>query len=596
MNFNCFTKSALLLFSAVIVSPYSFSQVIIIRGPYLQIGSETAINIRWRTNIATDSRVEIGTEFGDYPIIVDSVNATTDHEVRVTGLTPDTKYYYRIGTTTGYLQGTVNNFFTTVPPANTTRKIRIAAFGDCGNNSLNNRTNSLTQYRNYIASIGIDAADAWLLLGDNAYDGDTDASYTEDFFTPYATSLLPNHKLFPAPGNHDYSNLSRTSRTIPYYQVFTMPKAAECGGVASGTEAYYSFDIGNVHFLSLDSHGEEANAPNTRIYDTLGSQVTWVKQDLAANTKKWVIAYWHHPPYTKGSHNSDTETELVNIRNNFIRILERYGVDLIICGHSHVYERSKLIKGHYGLEATYSDAAYAVNASSGKYIDNTSCPYITTTGTENHGTVYVVSGSAGSLSGGALAGFPHDATPYAFDEGGIFYFEVDDNRLDAKFIRANPDATHPVIADQFTIFQNVDATITYSIASGNPITLTASWPGNYNWNTTATTRAITVTPPEGTTNYTVTDDFNCITDQFVIHVNICTAEINTWVGNVNIAWENPLNWSCGVVPGLASEVVVKLGTPHPPTVNSNVTVKKLTLQTGAIVVVNPGFTLEITGR
>jgi 3',5'-cyclic AMP phosphodiesterase CpdA len=159
---------------------------------------------------------------------------------------------------------------------------------------------------------------------------------------------------------------------MPYYDLFTMPKNGELGGVASTTEAFYSYNIGDVHFLSLDSYGEESNL---RMYDTAGAQVNWIKADLAANTRKWVIAYWHHPPYTMGSHNSNSETELVNIRENFYRILERNGVDLIICGHSHDYERSYLLKGYYKAnpgdpqlnENNFNVNTHTASSSSGKY-------------------------------------------------------------------------------------------------------------------------------------------------------------------------------------------------------------------------------------
>ena len=286
-----------------------------------------------------------------------------------------------------------------------------------------------------------------------------------------------------------------------------MPTAGECGGVASGTEAFYSFDIGNVHFLSLDSYGHEAGS--TRLYDTLGPQVTWIKNDLSVNTKKWTIAYFHHPPYTKGSHNSDTETELINIRNNFIRILERYGVDMIICGHSHDYERSYLLQGHYGIESTFSSATHAKSSSSGRYDGSAnSCPYVTASDQQNHGTVYIVAGSSGA-DGGVQTGYPHDAFPFSQDDGGMFYFEVDDNRLDAKFIRRDG-----VIADRFTIVQDANRNITYDIITGQSVTLSASWPGTYVWNTSATTRGITVTPPAGNTVYTVNDlsSGTCLTD------------------------------------------------------------------------------------
>ena len=76
--------------------------------------------------------------------------------------------------------------------------------------------------------------------------------------------------------------------------------------------------------------------------------------------KDWTIVFWHHPPYTKGSHNSDSEIELIDMRLNFVPILEAYGVDLVLCGHSHSYERSKFIDGHYGNSRTFSDGTMVV--------------------------------------------------------------------------------------------------------------------------------------------------------------------------------------------------------------------------------------------
>jgi len=141
--------------------------------------------------------------------------------------------------------------------------------------------------------------------------------------------------LFPSPGNHDYNDGDRFSETtaqvsheVAYYHNFSMPTEGEAGGAPSHNQAFYSYDLGNIHFLSLDSYGLEEG--KYRMYDTLGPQVQWVKKDLEANSnKEWVIAYWHHPPYTMGSHNSDREQELVHIRENFIQILERYGVDIL---------------------------------------------------------------------------------------------------------------------------------------------------------------------------------------------------------------------------------------------------------------------------
>ena len=73
----------------------------------------------------------------------------------------------------------------------------------------------------------------------------------------------------------------------------------------------------------------------------------WLRMDLAETTNNWIIAFYHHPEYTKGSHNSDTEIELIQMRENLLPILEEGGVDLVLTGHSHVYERSCLLDGHY---------------------------------------------------------------------------------------------------------------------------------------------------------------------------------------------------------------------------------------------------------
>ncbi|HVE61522.1 MAG TPA: metallophosphoesterase [Chitinophagaceae bacterium] len=487
------------------------------RGPYLQMPNETAITIRWRTSVACYGRVEVGPSNGSYTTaIVDETCPTTEHVVRVTGLATDTKYFYRISSTTGTIfQGAADNFFRTLPPATTTRKIRIAAFGDCGRSNATYQDENLTNYRNYLTANGIDAPDAWILMGDNAYNSGTDAEYTTNFFGIYGPTLLKNHNLFPSPGNHDYGNNSanKPSRSMPYHTIFSVPQNGESGGVGSTKSNFYSYDVGNIHFLSLDSYGTETDATHM---GTNGSSAlkTWLDADLAANTKKWIIAYWHHPPYTKTSHNSDSESDLVAIRQNFIGYLESKGVDMIINGHSHGYERSYLLKNFTGNWNTFTLGTHSVGSSIGTYTSNSTCPYVYNSTPSNHGTVYVVAGSAGA-SGGVQADFDAYAFPNSVNDAGIFYFEVEDNRLDAKMLRRNG-----TVFDQFTIMKDVNKTQTYNILNGNSITLTASWPSatNYAWSNASTTRSITITPPVGSNNYTVTDNFGCVTDNITVNV------------------------------------------------------------------------------
>ncbi len=488
----------------------------LVRGPYLQVATNNSIIVRWRTNTLTRSVVNYGAGENDLSMEAEDPALTYEHKVKLTGLEPRTRYYYAIGGGPGdTLQKGSSNYFVTMPAPGTEGAYRIGVFGDCGNNSINQRS-VRDKVQQYIADKPMDA---WILLGDNAYNYGTDPEFQENFFNVYKDDLLRKYPLFPCPGNHDYNDIYQYNTTaqathdIAYYQNFSMPTQGEAGGVPSGTQAFYSFDIGNIHFLSLDSYGKEDNA--TRLYDTAGAQVQWIKKDLEAfhNTRRgWVIAYWHHPPYTMGSHNSDKESELVKIRENFIRILERYGVDLILCGHSHLYERSRLMSGHYGMEASFNAASHNLSSSSALYDGSeNSCPYLKDTLT-NQGTVYVVTGSAGAM-GHKQTTYPHDAMYYSYNEkGGASIIEVNENKLELKWICSDGE-----IRDHFVMMKDVNKTRTIMAKKGKPVTLTASFVGNYNWSgSKETTRSITVKPKGKKTVYEVTDPYTCLKDRFEI--------------------------------------------------------------------------------
>ncbi|MBK8608408.1 MAG: metallophosphoesterase [Chitinophagaceae bacterium] len=507
---------------------------VLTKGPYLQVGNETAVTIRWQTDVPTNSRVTYGTVFGTYTDTTNDAAFTTNHIVRITGLTPDTKYFYTIGSSTETLLAANNNYVLTLPPANTTRKLRFAAIGDCGNNS-NNQRDSKTALLNYVGTGDLDAV---ITLGDNAYSSGLETEFQNNFFNVYQNDLLRNKKLYPTPGNHDYGNSNSNTgvRNNAYYNNFSLPTAGECGGLPSGTKAYYSFNVGDVHFISLDSYGRE-DGNTTKVYDTLGAQAIWVKNDLAANTKKWTVVYFHHPPYTKTSHDSDAESgDLGAMRENFIRILERNGVDLVLCGHSHGYERSYLLQNYYRanpgdpyvLETNFNFASHTAtgNNQNAKY-DGTanSCAYTYNSGRYNHGSVYVVAGSAGQL-GGTSSGYPHNAMYYSnVSNGGTLYFEVDSNRLDAKFLSYSGTGAgvSPVIRDQFTIFKDVNRVYNINVPKDTPLDLVASWRGTYYWpiNAGATTQAVTLSNnTAGVYSYVVQDaaSNNCMQDVYNVTV------------------------------------------------------------------------------
>ena len=91
----------------------------------------------------------------------------------------------------------------------------------------------------------------------------------------------------------------------------------------------------------------------------------WLCADLAATSQDFVIAYWHHPPYSKGSHDSDHSGRMEEMRERFVPVLEDYGVDLQLTGHSHSYERSILLDGHYEKSRDYDPVLHAVDSGNG---------------------------------------------------------------------------------------------------------------------------------------------------------------------------------------------------------------------------------------
>ena len=206
--------------------------------------------------------------------------------------------------------------------------------------------------------------------------------------------------------------------------------------------------------------------------------MTWLESDLAATTQEWIIAFWHHPPYSKGSHDSDWEDELIEMRTNALPILEEYGVDLVLSGHSHSYERSFLLDSHYGTSNTLISSMIKDNGS-GRPEDTGAYSKPTSGIAPHEGAVYAVAGSSSIVQ---LDGtFDHPAMFISLTLHGSMILDVNGSQLDAKFLRKNG-----VVADSFTIVKGPPA-----VAPDAPGTLAA---------TAISTTAIDLTWTDNSTN------------------------------------------------------------------------------------------------
>ncbi|MYD44018.1 MAG: HYR domain-containing protein [Gammaproteobacteria bacterium] len=428
----------------------------LVRGPYLQMGTPSSMVIRWRTDGYTDTQLSYGAAVDELSETISNEVLTTEHEVLITGLDSNTKYFYEIGNSNMTFAGNDSgHYFKTSPPKGSDDPIRVWVIGDSGQCAVDNQgcmdvNDVMEEYLAWTSANQGNRADVILMLGDNAYNNGTDSEHTRGLFEPLA-KVLRNHVLWPVPGNHEFGASDSPSQTGPYYEAFTLPKSAEAGGVASGTEAYYSFDYGNVHFVALDSHDTDRTAPNNPTTNICpdsgegGAMYGWLCEDLAATTQDWIFTYWHHPPYTKGSHDSDAESQLIEMREKFNPVIEYFGSDLNLTGHSHSYERSVLMDGHYASSNTYDPTIHAKDADSGNPSEEND--YQKDEGA-NQGTIYSVVGSSSKDQGGLTQ---HPIMAYWFNIEGSMIVDINGNQLDGTFVDKEG-----VVHDQFRIIKTFD--------------------------------------------------------------------------------------------------------------------------------------------
>ena len=221
-------------------------------------------------------------------------------------LIPNSIIYYSIYnsvTTTWTAQKT----YQTAPPLNT-NAFTFAAVGDSRTNvAVWNNISNLTKGRN----------PAFVLFnGDIVETGNSTSDW--DAWFSNGTNLINNKLIFHAQGNHDVA-------TFSYFQnIFDLPK-----NNPAATELYYSVDYGEAIFINLNSETPVDAA-----------QLTWLTNTLAANVnKKWKIVSFHKPFYTVGPHAGDMNAYW----NTWFKAFDDYGVDLILTGHDHLYERFKPI-------------------------------------------------------------------------------------------------------------------------------------------------------------------------------------------------------------------------------------------------------------
>ena len=147
-------------------------------------------------------------------------------------------------------------------------------------------------------------------VGDHAYRKGTGEEFQNCYMPTWGRHKARTR---PTPGNHDYD----TNHAEPYYAYFGT-NAGEAG------KGYYSYDLGAWHIVALNSN---------LTADATAAQEQWLREDLATHNTRCTLAYWHHPVFSSGGHGNGHRMRTI------WPVLYEFGVDVVVNGHDHDYER-----------------------------------------------------------------------------------------------------------------------------------------------------------------------------------------------------------------------------------------------------------------
>jgi hypothetical protein len=242
------------------------------------------------------------------------------YQANLTDLSPNTDYLYGITVDGQDVAAAGETRFRTAGPG----PFKFIVLGDSGWYDPASLAQGLIAQR-----IAAEKPALVLHTGDLVYPVGSFEYYQRYYFNYYAPTMC-SVPFFPCPGNHDYD----VPNAVPYLAIHSLPSD---GVPAADIGRYYSYDWGNVHFVSIDAFQSLDRAINAG-----GAMLRWLESDLRSTRQFWRVVYFHFPPYATGQNVNDPQSEWV--RRYIVPILETNGVQLVFSGHEHSYQRTVPIR------------------------------------------------------------------------------------------------------------------------------------------------------------------------------------------------------------------------------------------------------------
>jgi len=285
------------------------------KGPYIIYpGNNTEMTVLWQLDESMPCSIEWGTDttYSDGSAETSEYGDDHQHKHTITGLTPGTKYFYKVTVGAGFATGS----FRAAPAASAT-DVKFIAYGDTRTYPSDHDTVAGAIINTF--ELDPDYHSILLLDGDFVCAGVTEEDWTTEFFDPAYQNIqemLANIPLNGAQGNHERQVNGGEHEGWLYLKYFPYPYV---GGY------YWSFDYGPAHIAVVDEYID---------YSTGSAQLTWLENDLANTTKEWKFVMSHEPGWSAGGHNDNP-----NVQTYLHPLCVQYGVDIYIQAHNHYYCR-----------------------------------------------------------------------------------------------------------------------------------------------------------------------------------------------------------------------------------------------------------------